>query len=79
VSATLETWEEELVERISERVVEKLKPRIVTKEGLAKHLGVGERCIKTLRGHGLPATKIGRDLYFDVAEVEEWIAREGSP
>jgi phage terminase Nu1 subunit (DNA packaging protein) len=78
VSATLDTWEEELVERISERVVEKLKPSIVTKEGLAKHLGVGERRIKTLREHGLPARKIGRDLYFDVAEVEAWIAREGA-
>jgi phage terminase Nu1 subunit (DNA packaging protein) len=77
VSATLDTWEDELVERVAVRVAEKLKPRIVTKEGLAKYLGVGERRVKTLREHGLPARKIGRDLYFDVGEVEQWIAREG--
>jgi hypothetical protein len=76
VSASLDVWEEELVERVAERVVAKLRPRIVTKTGLAKHLGVGERRIKTLREHGLPAKRIGRDLYFDVAEVEAWITRE---
>ena len=45
---------------------------------LAAYLGVSERRIKTLREHGLPARKIGRELYFDVDEVEDFIDCEGS-
>ena len=54
------------------------RPRFLSKPALAKHLGVPERRIKTLREHGLPARKIGRDLYFDLDEVEDFIDRQGS-
>jgi biotin operon repressor len=53
------------------------KRRFLSKEALARHLGVSERRIKTLREHGLPARKVGRDLYFDLDEVNTWIDREG--
>ena len=53
------------------------KRRFLSKDALAEYLGVSVRRIKTLREHGLPARKIGRDLYFDLDEVNLWIDREG--
>jgi hypothetical protein len=53
------------------------KRRFFSKEALAGYLGVSARRIKTLREHGLPARKIGRDLYFDLDEVNLWIDHEG--
>jgi biotin operon repressor len=52
--------------------------RFLSKSALANHLGVSERTIKTLRERGLPARKVGRALYFDVAEVARFIDREGT-
>jgi ribosome-binding protein aMBF1 (putative translation factor) len=68
---------EELVERVAARLREEPERRFLSKSALADHLGVSERRIKTLRERGLPARKIGRDLYFDVDEVTRFIEREG--
>jgi hypothetical protein len=76
----------ELVEAVVSEVVERVlacaagepTPRFLSKSALADYLGVSERRIKTLREHGLPARKIGRDLYFDVHEVGDFIDREGA-
>jgi transposase len=69
----------EVIQVIAEEAAEIVgdKRRFLSKEALAQHLGVSERRIKTLREHGLPARKIGRDLYFDLDEVNAWIDREG--
>src|SRR5262249_9129478 len=79
VSALSIELPEALIVEIAQRVAEILEAerRILSKSGLAQHLGVSERRIKTLREHGLPARKVGRDLYFDLDEVNEWIDREG--
>jgi len=65
------------VEALAERVAEivRRERRFLSKGSLAEYLGVPERRIKTLREHGLPARKIGRDLYFDVEEVQAWLDR----
>jgi hypothetical protein len=52
--------------------------RYVSKIKLAELLGVSPRRVKTLRAHGLPARKIGRDLYFDLDEVETFLDHEGA-
>lgn len=76
------TLPNELLEAVASRVLEKIREeaperRFVSKAALAAHLGVSERRIKTLRERGLPARKVGRDLYFDLAEVERWLDCEG--
>jgi hypothetical protein len=71
----LEAFEEELVEKAAERVLESLKPRIVTKAALARHFGVGERRVKTWREKGLPAYDGGS--MFSIEETERWL--EGQP
>ena len=62
----------ELVDALVDRVVAELQAtpnrRFLSKPALAQYLGVTERRVKTLREHGLPARKVGRDLYFDIAE-----------
>lgn len=65
------------VEALAQRVAEIVRGerRFLSKGALADYLGVSERRIKTLREHGLPARKIGRDLYFDVEEVQAWLDR----
>jgi hypothetical protein len=69
----------ELVEALAHRAAAILRQerRFLSKPALAEHLGVTERRLKTLREAGLPARKIGRDLYFDVDEVNLWLDREG--
>jgi hypothetical protein len=69
----------ELVEAAARRAAEIVgcERRFLSKPALAEHLGVTERRVKTLREAGLPARKIGRDLYFDVDEVNLWLDREG--
>jgi predicted transcriptional regulator len=66
-----------LVDAIAQRAAEIVRGerRFLSKGALAEYLGVSERRIKTLRERGLPARKVGRDLYFDVAEVEAWFDR----
>lgn len=66
-----------IVNRVVERIREAPERRFLSKRSLAEHLGVSERRIKTLRSRGLPARKVGRDLYFDLEEVEAWLDREG--
>jgi hypothetical protein len=70
---------DEVIKVIAEEAAEIVgdKRRFLSKEALAAHLGVSERRVKTLRERGLPARKIGRDLYFDLDEVNLWIDREG--
>lgn len=72
---------EELVEALVVRVVACLRTqperRFLSKEALAAHLGVNPRRIKTWREKGLPARKVGRDLMFDIGEVNSWLDREG--
>jgi predicted transcriptional regulator len=70
---------DELVEALAQRAAEIVRrdKRFLSKSALAEHLGVSERRIKTLREHGLPARKIGRDLYFNIEEVNRFIDGEG--
>lgn len=63
--------------RVLAKLHEAPERRFLSKAALAAHLGISERRVKTLREHGLPARKIGRDLYFDLEEVETWLDREG--
>jgi biotin operon repressor len=72
---------DDLVEALTARVVERLheqpERRFLSKSALAAQLGITERRVKTLREHGMPARKVGRDLYFDVNEVNRFLDREG--
>lgn len=62
---------DELTERI--RVQLETEPRYVTKEKLADRLGISPRTVKTWRSKGLPACKVGRELMFNIQEVDRWI------
>ena len=72
---------EDLVETLVLRVVERLREqperRFLSKSALATHLGVSPRTIKTWREKGLPGRKVGREVMFDVDEVNLWLDREG--
>lgn len=68
---------EEIVGLVLARLDAEPERRFLSKSALARHLGVTERRVKTLRERGLPARKIGRDLYFDVNEVSRFIDSEG--
>jgi hypothetical protein len=68
---------EALIARVVERLREQPERRFLSKTALAAHLGITERRVKTLRERGMPARKIGRDLYFSVDEVNRWLDREG--
>jgi excisionase family DNA binding protein len=76
VSIALEV-PDSLLEALAQRAAELVREerRFLSKGALAEYLGVSERRIKTLREHGLPARKIGRDLYFDIEEVHAWLDR----
>jgi hypothetical protein len=69
-----------LIESVAERVLEHLRAepqrRFLSKEGLAVHLCVSERRVKSLREQGLPAHKVGRILLFDLEEVNQWLSRQ---
>jgi excisionase family DNA binding protein len=73
----------ELVEAIAQRAAEIIGDRAqrqrwaVGVSGLARYLGCDERLARELRAKGLPAKKVGRRVYFDTHEVDEWLAREG--
>lgn len=70
---------EAALETIAQRVAEILerKRRFLSKTALAEHLGVSPRTVKTWREHGLPGRRVGREVMFDLAEVERWIDGEG--
>ncbi len=72
---------EELVDALVVRVAERLRAqperRFLSKSALATHLGVNPRTIKTWREKGLPGRKVGRDVMFDLEEVNFWLDREG--
>jgi hypothetical protein len=57
-------------------VAAQLQPRrFLSKQALAEHLGVSPRTIKTWRAKGLPGCRIGREVMYDIAEVNRWIER----
>lgn len=59
---------------VHEEVASQLQPRrFLSKEALAEHLGVSPRTIKTWRAKGLPGCRVGREIMFDVDEVNRWI------
>ncbi len=73
-----------LVEAVAERAAEILAARpqekrwLVGIEGLADYIGCSARLARELRAKGVPARKIGKRLYFDVREVNEFLDREGA-
>jgi excisionase family DNA binding protein len=71
---------DELAEVLARRAAEILKSRrrFLSKEALAEYLGVSTRTIKTWRARGLPGRKVGREVMFELSEVEQWIDREGN-
>jgi excisionase family DNA binding protein len=61
---------------VHDEVAAQLEPRrFLSKEALAEHLGVSPRTIKTWRAKGLPGCRVGREVMFDVDEVNRWIER----
>jgi hypothetical protein len=69
---------EPLVTLIEARCLAKLqavpqKPRFVSKEKLADLYGVKERTIKTWRAKGLPGYAVGKEIMYDLEEVNRWI------
>jgi hypothetical protein len=73
---------DDLLDVLAQRLEERLRtrPRFLSKDGLAEHLRVQPRTIKTWRSKGLPACKPGggRDLMFDLLEVEKWLERHAT-
>jgi hypothetical protein len=74
----------ELFEALAQRAAEIVCSRpperrwLVGIEGLAGYLGCSQRLARELRAKGLPAQKVGKRLYFDMREVNEFLAREGA-
>ena len=70
---------EEFIEALVTEVVKRVSAgparRLLSKVALADHYGVGTRTIKTWREKGCPAYKVGRDLMFNVDEVDRWLER----
>jgi len=68
------------IDAIAESVAQLIntRRRFLSKTALAAQLGVTPRTIKTWREHGLPGRRVGREVMFDLAEVERWIDGEGS-
>ncbi len=55
-----------------------LPSRIVSKEKLADLLGVKERTVKTWRSHGCPGHRVGREVMYDIEEVQRWLEQEAA-
>ena len=51
--------------------------RHVSKEKLADLLGVETRTMKTWRSHGLPGPEVGREVLYDIEQVNRWIENHG--
>jgi excisionase family DNA binding protein len=63
-----------LVQRVRDSLADEPLPRrYLSKEALAAHLGISERTIRTWRSHGLPGHRVGREVMYDLPEVEKWI------
>jgi hypothetical protein len=59
---------------VHDEVAAQLRPqRFLSKAALAEHLGVSPRKIKTWRAQGLPGCRIGREIMYDLEEVNRWI------
>ena len=76
----------DLAEALEERVREVVRselaafersPRFLSKEALARVLGVPERTVKTWRSKGLPGIQVGRHVMYELAECEKWIEGQG--
>ncbi len=52
-------------------------PRYLTKKDAATYLGVCERTIDNWRGRGLRARKKGAIVRFAIADLDEFMEREG--
>ena len=52
--------------------------RYLTIEDLAKHLSVSPDTVRFWRrqGTGPTATKLGRQVRYDIQDVEEWLLRQ---
>jgi excisionase family DNA binding protein len=71
-----ESFVDVLHDLVHDEVAAQLEPRrFLSKEALAEHLGVSPRTIKTWRAKGLPGCRVGREVMFDVDEVNRWIER----
>jgi phage terminase Nu1 subunit (DNA packaging protein) len=69
---------DELLDALAEKVARHLRPRLLSKPALASLLGVEERTIKTWRSKGLPGHRVGREVMYDVREVERWVERNAA-
>jgi excisionase family DNA binding protein len=64
-----------LVERVQERLQAGRRWQHI--EGVAEYLGCEVSRVRALRERGLPATRLGKRLLFDLDEVDAWIEQEG--
>lgn len=66
---------QEFIDAVAERIRGQLEkePRYVSKEKLAERLGISPRTVKTWRAKGLPGRRVGRELMFEIEEVDRWI------
>jgi excisionase family DNA binding protein len=63
-----------LIARLEERLGRRRWAHVDT---LADYLGCDVRRVRSLRERGLPAYRHGKQLIFNLDEVDEWIRREG--
>ena len=70
---------EELIEAIASRAAELIdtRRRYLSKTALTEHYGVSERTIRTWREKGLPGVRVGREVMYEVEEVDRWIESHG--
>jgi predicted DNA-binding transcriptional regulator AlpA len=61
--------------------IEELLSRYVTRKSLATTLGIDERTLIRweFSGSGPRATRIGRRVYYGVADVEAWLSSHPPP
>jgi len=69
---------DELLDAFAEKLAEHLRPRLLSKPALANLLGVEPRTIKTWRAKGCPGHRVGKEVMYDVREVERWIERHAA-
>ncbi len=54
------------------------QPRIVSKGKLADLLGVKSRTVKTWRSRGCPGHRVGREVMYDIEEVQRWLEQQAA-